>query len=514
MNLTYFLFFICIVVCTLIITYWAAKRSVTTNIFYTAAGSLTGFQNGMAIAGDFISAASFLGIVGTIAFSGYDGFLYSIGFLVSYLVVLFLIAEPVHRLGKYSLGDVICSRFPGSSMRLIMAFGAFTISILYMIPQLVASGFLLRLLLDIDYSVSVLVIGSLMTIYVMFGGMIATSWVQIVKTIVLMSGTFLLSLIVLSNYNWNVPAIITDVKERSLLGEYFFHPGHLFDSPIELISLQLALILGTAGLPHILIRLFTVKNTFEVRRSLLSATWIIGTFYLMTLILGLGTIALLGYEALVATDPTGNLAAPLLAQAVGGDFLLAFISAVAFTTIVAVVAGLVISATTAFSHDIYHMIWKKGKSTEKEQLYAARWTALAIGLLSTVFALRLETMNVTFLVSMTFIVAASSIFPVLLFTIYWKRFNRTGVVAGMFCGLIASLLLLVLGPHIMDTENGLIARDAIIPLYNPGIIAIPIGFLGAFLGAFLSGGQAEKEASYYAFFKKAQTGSRSRSDAS
>lgn len=514
MNLTYFLFFICIIVCTLIITYWAAKRSVTTNIFYTAAGSLTGFQNGMAIAGDFISAASFLGIVGTIAISGYDGFLYSIGFLVSYLVVLFLVAEPVHRLGKYSLGDVICSRFPGNSMRLIMAIGAFTISIFYMIPQLVASGFLLRLLLDIDYSVSVLVIGSLMTIYVMFGGMIATSWVQIVKTIVLMSGTFLLSLIVLSNFNWNISAIIARVKENSPLGESYFHPGHLFENPIELFSLQLALILGTAGLPHILIRLFTVKNTFEVRRSLLSATWIIGTFYVMTLILGLGTIALLGYQSLVSADPTGNLAAPLLAQAVGGDFLLAFISAVAFTTIVAVVAGLVISATTAFSHDIYHHMIKKGKSTEKQQLLAARWTALVVGLLSTVFALRLESINVTFLVSMTFIVAASSIFPVLLLTIYWKKFTRAGVLAGMLSGLIASFILLLLGPNIMHLDGGLIERDAIIPLYNPGIIAIPIGFLGAFLGAFFSRNKSKTGLQFEDFYEKAQTELHSRIDAS
>jgi len=468
----------------------------------------------MAIAGDFISAASFLGIVGTIALSGYDGFLYSIGFLVSYLVVLFLIAEPVHRLGKYSLGDVICSRFPGNSMRWIMAIGAFSISILYMIPQLVASGFLLRLLLDIDYSISVAIIGGLMTIYVMFGGMIATSWVQIVKTIVLMSGTFFLSLTVLSNFNWSIGAIVERVKENSPLGESFFQAGHLFDNPIELFSLQFALVLGTAGLPHILIRLFTVKNTFEVRRSLISATWIIGVFYLMTLILGLGTIALVGFDSLVAADSTGNLAAPLLAKEVGGDFLLAFISAVAFTTIVAVVAGLVISATTAFSHDIYHHIIKKGKSTEKEQLIAARWTALVVGLISTVFALRLEAINVTFLVSMTFIVAASSNFPVLLLTIYWKKFNRTGVISGMLSGLIASLILLVLGPHIMHPDGGMIEREAIIPLYNPGIIAIPLGFLGAYLGTILTPQRTQSRLEYEQFFKKSQTRVNSRSDAS
>jgi cation/acetate symporter len=494
-------------VCTLIITYWAAKRSTTTNRFYTTAGSLTGFQNGMAIAGDFISAASFLGIVGTIAISGYDGFLYSIGFLVSYLIVLFLIAEPVHHLGKYSLGDVICSRFPGIEMRWMMAIGTFMISIFYMIPQLVASGFLLRLLLDIDYSISVAIIGGLMTVYVVFGGMVATSWVQIVKTIVLMSGTFLLSLIVFSNFNWSITEFTQRVQDGSPLGEQFFMPGHLFGNPLEFFSLQLALILGTAGLPHILIRLFTVRNTFEVRRSLISATWIIGSFYLMTLVLGLGTVAILGYNALIDADPTGNLAAPLLAREVGGDFLLAFISAIAFTTIVAVVAGLVISATTAFSHDIYHHILKKGKSTEKEQLTAARWTAMGIGLISTLFALRLETINVTFLVSMTFVVAASSIFPVLLLTIYWKRFNKTGAITGMLSGLLASGTLLLLGPNIMNTDGGWIAREAVIPLYNPGVIAIPIGFIGAFLGTMLAAKRKQDETDYRKFFKQAQTGS-------
>lgn len=506
MNLTYFLFFICIIICTLIITYWAAKRSKTTQRFYTAAGSLTGIQNGMAIAGDFISAASFLGIVGAIALNGYDGFLYSIGFLVSYLVVMFLIAEPVHHLGHYSLGDVICKRFPDQVVRGMMAFGTFMISLLYMIPQLVASGLLIRLLLNIDYSISVLIIGGLMTVYVVFGGMMATSWVQIVKTIVLMSGTFLLSLIVFSRFSWNIPVMLSAVKRGTPLGEQFYLPGHLFEQPLELMSLQLALILGTAGLPHILIRLFTVRNTMEVRRSLLSATWIIGLFYMMTLVLGLGTVALLGYDTLISADSTGNLAAPLLAREVGGDFLLAFISAIAFTTIVAVVAGLVISATTAFSHDVYHHILKKGKSTEKEQLHAARWTAFGIGMISTLFALRLENINVTFLVSLTFIVAASSIFPVLLCTIYWKRFTKYGAMIGMGSGLIASLILVMIGPHIMHPDGGWINHEPIFMLYNPGVVAIPIGFLGAILGSLFTQKQVQPLKEYERFAAHAQLG--------
>lgn len=504
MNFTYFLFFICIVICTLIITYWAAKRSKTTIQFYTAAGSLTGVQNGMAIAGDYISAASFLGIVGQIALHGFDGFLYSLGFLVSYLFVLLFVAEPVHHLGKYSLGDVICARFPNQHIRWIMAISTLVISIFYMIPQLVASGLLIRLLLNIDYTVSVLIIGGLMTVYVVFGGMIATSWVQIVKTVLLMASTFLLSLIVFSYYKWDVMSLISEVRQGTPLGNQFFIPGHLLDSPIEMISLYLALILGTAGLPHILIRFYTVKNASEVRKSVLTASGIIGVFYTMTLILGLGTAAVIGYDTLLATDSTGNLAAPLLAKALGGDFLLAFVSAIAFTTVVAVVAGLVISATTAFSHDIYHHILKQGKTTEKEQLRAAQWSAFGIGLISTLFALGLKDVNVTFLVSLTFIVAASSNLPVILLTIYWRRFSQVGAIIGMVMGLLASIILLMFGPHIMNVENGWILKEPIFSLFNPGIISIPIGFLGAIIGSLLF--PDKERIDFDQFYVKAHTG--------
>ncbi|TRM10960.1 cation acetate symporter [Lentibacillus cibarius] len=514
MNLTYFLFFLCIIVCTLIITYWAAKQSKTANQFYVAAGSLTGIQNGMAIAGDYISAASFLGIIGTIAISGFDGFLYAIGFLVSYLIVLFFIAEPVHRLGNYSLGDVICSRFPSIRMRWLMAISALLISILYMIPQLVAAGLLIRLLLDINYTTSVLVIGSLMTVYVVFGGMFATSWVQIVKTIVLMSGTFLLALIVLARFGWDIAELTAQVKTGTPLEEQFFQPGNLYNQPLESLSLHLALILGTAGLPHILIRLFTVRNVREVRRSLLTASWIIGLFYIIALVLGLGAVALIGYNQLIDADPTGNLAAPLLAGKLGGDFLMAFIAAIAFTTIVAVVSGLVISATTAFSHDVYYHIIKKGQTTEKRQLRAAQWTAFVVGLISTLFALGLQHINVTLLVSLTFIVAASSNLPVLLFTIYWRRFNEIGAIIGMVCGLGASLTFLLLGPNIMDPDGGWIPREPLFPMANPGIVAIPIGFLGAYFGTLLTENPRESHQSFRRVYIKAHTGIDTKEDSS
>ena len=505
MNLTTFLLFLCIVGSTLVITHWAAHRKQSTQQFYIAGGRLSGLQNGMAIAGDYISSASFLGITGVIALSGFDGFMYSIGFLVSYLIVLFLIAEPVRHLGQFSVADVICFRFPGRRMRLAMAIGTFLISLFYMIPQLVASGLLIRLLLGLDYTVSVLVIGSLMTVYVVFGGMVATSWVQIVKTVLLMSGTFLLSLMLLSRFQWDVSALLETVKSGTPLGEQFFQPGNYFTSPLEMFSLYLTLLCGTAGLPHILIRFFTVKDVVDVRRSVITAIWIIGLFYIMTLILGLGAVALVGWWRLMSVDPTGNMAAPLLADVLGGDFLMAFISAIAFATIVAVVTGLVISATTSLAYDVYNHVLRGGRASGREQLRVAKWTARGIGLISTLFSLGLENMNVAFLVSLTFVVAASSHLPTILLTLYWKRFNEVGALTGMICGFLASVLLLVFGPHVMNPDNGWIDREPIFPLYHPGILAIPVGFLGAVLGALLARRSAD-DARFFQLVVRAQTG--------
>jgi cation/acetate symporter len=505
MNLTYLIFFLAILTGTLIITYWAAKRGKTTSQFYAVSGSLSGFENGLAIAGDYISAASFLGITGAIALRGFDGFLYSIGFLVSYLLLLIVMSEPVRHLGKFTLGDVLYARFPDNRIRLASALCTLMISVLYMIPQLVAAGLLIRLLIDIDYSASVLLIGCLMTVYVIFGGMVATSWVQIVKTVLLMSGTLLLSLIVMARFDWNLFNLIQHVKDANPLGEQFFYPGNLFSDPLETLSLNLSLILGTAGLPHILIRLFTVKNAIEVRKSMLTSIVIIGLFYVMALVLGLGVVALVGWDNMMAIDPSGNLAAPLLADVLGGDFLTAFISAIAFATILAVMTGLTIAATLTLSHDVYHHIFRHGRSTEKEQLAVAKLSAAVIGLIAILFSLRLEHINVAFLVSLTFVVAASTHLPVLLFTIYWRRFNATGVVVGMTCGMAVSLILVMSGPHLMNVDSGWIRRDAIFSLYNPGIIAIPIGFLGAWLGAVLARQPAD-DAGFAEIVVRSQTG--------
>ncbi|MGM8366713.1 solute symporter family protein [Virgibacillus sp. W0181] len=501
MNLTYFVFFLFILTGTLIITYWAAERGGTTNQFYSMSGSLTGFQNGLAIAGDYISAASFLGIAGAIALSGFDGFYYSIGFLVSYLLLLFLIAEPIRNLGKFTLADVICSRFPGKQMRIIVSLSTLSISILYIIPQLSAAGLLIKLLLGIDYATAVIVIGGLMTIYVAFGGMIATSWVQIIKTVFLTGAVFLLSLIVLSRFDWNMINLLEKVQQGTPLADGFFKSGNLFSSPLETISLQLALIFGTAGLPHILVRFFTVKDASAVRRSVVTATWIIGLFYVMTLILGFGVIAFVGWDTLMLMDPTGNLSAPILASALGGDFLMAFVSAVAFVTILAVVTGLVIAATSSFTHDIYNHVLKKGIASEKGQLRVAKLAAVLIGFISIVLALEFKEVNVTFLVSLTFVVAASTNLPLIVFTLYWRRFNMTGAVTGVATGFSVSILFVMLGPEMMNSSNGWLLKEAVIPLSNPGIITIPLGFLGAIVGTLVSKPEKNKEHFDTVFFK-------------
>lgn len=476
MNFTYFIFFVVIVIGTLVITHWAAERSRTAHQFYVAAGSLSGMQNGMAIAGDFISAASFLGITGLIALYGYDGFLYATGFLVSYVILLLLIVEPIHRLGTYSIADVVTTRFPGNKMRAAVAISGICISVLYMIPQLVASGLLIRLLLGVDFRVAVCIIGVLMTVYVAFGGMLATSWVQIIKTVLLMGGTLLVVFILLSWLNWDFFSLINEAALQSPYGTAFFQPGNLFTHPVEKVSLTITLMLGTSGLPHILLRFLTVKNAKQARLSAMSASWIIGLFYLMTLILGVGTIALVGSETLVEADASGNLSALLLAEAVGGDFLIAFVMAVAFATIIAVVTGLVFAATSSFAHDIYFHLWKKNKVDEKKQLQVARIIAGVIGILSILLSIEMEESNVAFLVSITFAVAASTLFPLLILTFYWKRYNAVGAYTTLLTGFLLSLILVVLGPE----------GYGLFPLANPGILSIPAGFAGGVIGALVA----------------------------
>lgn len=489
MDTTVVVLFLLIVTSTLVITYFAAKKTKTTSEFYTAGGGLTGWQNGLAIAGDYLSAASFLGIAGSIALTGFDGFFFSIGYLVAYLVVLFIVAEPLRNLGKYTLADMINARFDAKKVRGVAALSTITIVIFYMIAQLVGAGALIQLLFNIDYWMAVLIVGVMMTIYVLFGGMTATSWVQIIKAVLLMIATVVISFIVLSKFNFNIFTMFSEMKTATPLGEDYLNPGVKYKIPLDTISLMTALVLGTAGLPHILMRFFTVKDAQTARSSVMWATWIVGIFYILTIFLGFGAAAFVGSEKIMGANAAGNMAAPLLSQVLGGDFLMSFVSAVAFATILAVVAGLVLSGASAFAHDIYAQIIKKGKITEKQQMRAARYASLGVSVFSILLALFAQNMNVAFLVSLAFCIAASANLPVIVYTIFWKKFNTAGAVTAVLSGLISALVLVSISPSVFSPVEGaaIFVGDPIFPLTNPAIVSVPLGFLGGFLGTVLSG---------------------------
>lgn len=489
MDTTVVVLFLLIVTSTLVITYFAAKKTKTTSEFYTAGGGLTGWQNGLAIAGDYLSAASFLGIAGSIALTGFDGFFFSIGYLVAYLVVLFIVAEPLRNLGKYTLADMINARFDAKKVRGVAALSTITIVIFYMIAQLVGAGALIQLLFNIDYWIAVLIVGAMMTIYVLFGGMTATSWVQIIKAVLLMIATVVISFIVLSKFNFNILTMFSEMKTATPLGEDYLNPGVKYKIPLDTISLMTALVLGTAGLPHILMRFFTVKDAQTARSSVMWATWIVGLFYILTIFLGFGAATFVGSEMIMEANAAGNMAAPLLAQVLGGDFLMSFVSAVAFATILAVVAGLVLSGASAFAHDIYAQIIKKGKVTEKQQMRAARFASLGVSVFSILLALFAQKMNVAFLVSLAFCIAGSANLPVIVYTIFWKRFNTAGAVTAALSGLISALVLVSVSPSVFSPVEGaaIFVGEPIFPLTNPAIVSVPLGFLGGFLGTVLSG---------------------------
>lgn len=510
MDTAAFIMFLAIVALTLVITYWASKKNKSASEFYTAGGGLTGWQNGMAIAGDYMSAASFLGIAGSIALAGFDGFFYSIGFLVAYLVVLFLVAEPLRNLGKYTFADMIAVRFKAAKIRGFAAFNTMVISIFYMIAQLVGAGALIKLLLGIDFATSVIIVGILMTVYVTFGGMHATSWVQIIKAVLLMGGTLLISILVLHKFNWSVIGMFDQVKEATPLQEKFLNPGVRYKDGLDTLSLTMGLVLGTAGLPHILIRFFTVRNAKIARSSVVYATWIIGLFYVMTIFLGFGAAAFVGNGDITAADQAGNMAAPLLAQALGGNMLFAFVSAVAFATILAVVAGLVLTAAAAFSHDFYNQILRKGKATEKQQVNMARCASVGISVISIILALFAQNLNVAFLVSLAFAVAASANLPVILYTIFWRRFNTNGAIWAMVVGLIASVGLVIVSPNVFHPEAGkaIFVGQPWFPLTTPGIVSIPLGFIAGFIGTMLSRkkGKADHQVEFDEILVRSNTG--------
>ena len=506
MSFTAIFFFVAIVGATLVVTWWASRRTSSAADFYTAGGGLTGWQNGLAIAGDYLSAASFLGIAGSIALFGFDGFFFSIGYLVAYLVVLYIVAEPLRNLGKFTLADMITARFNKSKVRGAAALSTITIVLFYMIAQLVGAGALIQLLLGIEYKWAVLLVGVMMTTYVLFGGMTATSWVQIIKAALLMIGTVIISFLVLLEFNFNIGTMFTALSTATEHGEAYLNPGLKYTNGIDTISMLVALVLGTAGLPHILMRFFTVKDAQTARSSVIWATWIVGIFYILTIFLGFGAAYFVGTEEIVAANAAGNLAAPLLAEALGGEILFSFVCAVAFATILAVVAGLVLSGASALSHDIYGEIIKKGKVTEKEQVLAARIGSITIAIISILLALGAQTLNVAFLVSFAFCIAASANLPVIIYTIYWKRFNTTGAVAAILVGLISSLILVAISPNVWNPVEGkaIFVGDPLINITNPALFTVPLGFLAGWIGSLIS--KPEPEHIYREVEVKAQTG--------
>jgi cation/acetate symporter len=485
---TAIIFFCIIIALTLGITAWASMRNKSASDQYVAGGKITGWQNGLAISGDYLSAASFLGIAGAIALQGFAGFYLSIGFLVAFLVVLLLVAEPLRNLGKYTLADMLTARFNMSRLRSTAAVSTVTISMFYMIAQLVGAGAIIKLLVLIPYWASVIGIGVLMTILVVAGGMVATTWIQIIKAVLLIIGSLILVLFVLSNYGFNPVGVFNAVESE--IGSTALHPPAPsgLSASLDVISLNIALVLGTAGLPHILIRFLTVPDAKTARTSIVWATWIIGLFYLITPILGYGAALFVGQDAIRAQSPEGNLAAPQLASVLGGPILFAFVSAVAFATIVAVVAGLVIAASSAFAHDFYTNVIRGGEASEQEQFRAARIASVGISVAAIALALPLEGVNAAFLVALAFAVAASANVPVILLTIFWRGFNSTGAVTGMITGLVSSVVLVILSPVV-------IGEAAIFPFErgSPAIISVPLGFLGCYLGTVLGGRGAERE---------------------
>ncbi len=472
---------------TMVVTYFASKRVNTATDFWAAGRSLTGPQNGFAIAGDYMSAASFLGIAGLIYLFGFDGFLYSVGFLVAFLAVLFLLAERMRNSGKYTIADVLTFRLRQKPARCAAALGTLAVVAFYLIAQMVGAGVLIEALVGIDFSLAVVLTGAFMVIYIIAGGMLATSWVQIIKAFMLMSAAVVMTVWVMTKTSANPIELFKDARSQSPEGQKYLEPGLFLTTPLDTVSLGLGLVLGTAGLPHILMRFFTVPNAKAARGSVMWAIVLIGAFYLMTTFLGFGARALLGPAGEEAAGTGGNLALPNLADELGGELFLAIISGVAFATILAVVAGLVISASGAVAHDIWSNVVRAGRESEKEEVWVAKIAAAAIGAIAIIVAvIGGSGLNVSFMVGLAFAVAASANFPALLLALSWRRFNTTGAIVGVLTGVFSSILLVVISPKVWpgaDSEGGALG---FYDLANPGIVSIPLGFIGCWVGTMLA----------------------------
>ncbi|WP_225882336.1 solute symporter family protein [Streptomyces aureocirculatus] len=498
------------VVATLVITVWAGRQTKSAADFYAGGRQFTGFQNGLAVSGDYMSAASFLGIAGAIALFGYDGFLYSIGFLVAWLVALLLVAEPLRNSGRYTMGDVLAYRMRQRPVRTAAGTSTIVVSIFYLLAQMAGAGVLVSLLLGITSDAGkvgiVALVGVLMIVYVTIGGMKGTTWVQMVKAVLLIAGALLLTFLVLLKFDFNISDLLGTAAEKSGKGAPFLEPGLKYGvsdtSKLDFISLGVALVLGTAGLPHILIRFYTVPTAKAARKSVNWAIGIIGAFYLMTIALGFGAAALISPKEITDSNPAGNTAAPLLALHLGGldstwgAILLATISAVAFATILAVVAGLTLASSSSFAHDIYANVIKKGEASEKEEIKAARWATVLIGLVSIALGALARDLNVAGLVALAFAVAASANLPTILYSLFWKRFTTQGALWSIYGGLTTAVVLVLFSPVVSGNEKTSMFKGVDFhwfPLENPGLISIPVGFLLGWLGTLLSKEEPDKE---------------------
>ncbi|MDO9094876.1 MAG: cation acetate symporter [Rubrivivax sp.] len=513
---------------TLWVTKWAASKTKSAADFYTAGGGITGFQNGLAIAGDYMSAASFLGISAAVMASGFDGLIYSIGFLVGWPVVTFLLAERLRNLGKFTFADVASFRFSQTPVRMFAASGTLVVVAFYLIAQMVGAGQLIKLLFGLEYWIAVVLVGGLMMVYVLFGGMTATTWVQIIKAVMLLCGATFMAFMVLLHFGFSPEAMFaqavqikTDIaakggkspEEAARVGFSIMGPGGFVKDPISAISFGMALMFGTAGLPHILMRFFTVPNAKEARKSVLWATTWIGYFYILTFIIGFGAITF------VLTNPDfldakgvlvggNNMAAIHLADAVGGNVFLGFISAVAFATILAVVAGLTLSGASAVSHDLYATVVKKGKADPKTELRVSKITTICLGVVAVALGIAFEKQNIAFMVSLAFAIAASANFPVLLMSVLWKGCTTRGAVIGGFLGLFSSVALTVVSPAVWEATLGNPAGSALFPYASPALFSMTIGFVGIWLFSVLDGSQraAVDKAGFLAQQVRSETG--------
>lgn len=511
LNIQAIVMFLLFVGGTLYITYWASKRTRSRQDYYTAGGRITGFQNGLAIAGDYMSAASFLGISALVYASGYDGLIYSIGFLIGWPIILFLIAERLRNLGRYTLADVASYRLQQRPIRTLSACGSLVVVALYLIAQMVGAGKLIQLLFGLNYHVAVVLVGILMVLYVLFGGMLATTWVQIIKAVMLLSGATFMAIMVMKSVNFNFNTLFSEAVKVHPKGLSIMSPGGLVSDPISALSLGLALMFGTAGLPHILMRFFTVSDAKEARKSVFYATGFIGYFYILTFIIGFGAILLVGpnqtfKDAAGALLGGNNMAAVHLANAVGGSFFLGFISAVAFATILAVVAGLTLAGASAVSHDLYASVIKKGKANERDELRVSKITVIILGIVAIGLGILFEKQNIAFMVGLAFSIAASCNFPIIIISMYWDKLTTRGAMIGGWLGLSTAVILMILGPTIWVTILG--HEKPIYPYEYPALFSMIAAFVGTWFFSITDNSETGKQERllFKSQFVRSQTG--------